>query len=651
MRNSNRTFDKDETKVGTGGRPPLSDGSDKPNLELSIKSLAGLPKTPISLQVDPYTNSLPGTLPYPILNVYNRNIGGSYGGYKNLDGGTTVQYNNARTSKFLEVFDSALVGIRLNYRYLPIRPNDTARGKDLVDEMRRAIAEATSTLSATTFTAQNIYYYAVETNLPMGTAEQSELTLANGTKVNAYTNVEDVIYAASIVYQLVLQQAALAFNNFNVGRSKQGLMINMSWNREVPYLNSYFGLLNKKAFLATWDAISYALEGEYFDEDFMLQTNLLSLIPSRRSNSMNDPLKEVLAVFNMPTKFKLHLCTSTAKTTSAAVVFDLDDMNYNDGVTEANIKFNDAIYDLNEKMSVNDTLLWARLFSNSASSTTDVERFNLLKADLSAINYCLTYFKTSFNDLRTVFDIMSRSGVNKWKKGFKLKVTPITDLNISNNLTINNIYSLLGSGPSTIYYDDITKRWRSYALWNIYFGIPEHDAYAGGCFFSFSTKTLDVGTASDTNIGYLPIAFDVLTNSTSGGFCRVLNRKGAAGWYKTTELVASSNNIYSRLVPLDSQNDYKIRVATIDASVAPFNTSVVRSQLYKLGQQLFGTASIQIASGQTDYALDPDILCVYDYQIEDFTNEVITYARSNGPFIANSSDTSFLGFYGLKRES
>lgn len=649
MRDSKRTFDKPEIKVGTGGRPPLSDGSGEVNLELSVKSLSGLPKSPVSMLVDPYTNALPGTMPYPLLNVYNRNIGGSYGGFKNLDGGTTVQYNNARTSKFLDVFDSALIGIRLNYRYLPILPIDTNRGGQLIDEMRKAISEATSTLSATTFTAQNIYYYAVETDLPMGSATTSEISLADGTKVQVYKNIEDVVYAASIFYQLILQQCALAFNNFNCGRAKQGLMINMSWNREVPYLNSYFGLLNKKAFLATWDAISYGLEGEYFDEDFMQQTNLLSLIPSRRSNSMNDPLMEVLATFAMPTTFKLHLCTSTAKTTSAGVIFDYEEMKYTDA-TSGIIKFADAVYDLVQKMSVNDTLLWARLFSNSATAVTDVERFNTLKSDLSTLNYCLTYFKTCFNDLRTVFDIMSRSGVNKWKKGVKLKVTPITEMNIANNLTINNIYALLGSGPETVYYDDVTKRWRSYSLWNIYYGIPEHDAYAGGCFFSFSTKNLFIGEAKDTNIGYLPIAFSVLTNKQSGGFCRVLNRRGVAGWYKATVSTAANNPVYARLVPLDSQNTYELRVATFDASAAPFNTNIVRSQLYKLGQQLFGTSCIKTGTNSVDYALDPDILCVYDYQIEDFTNEVITYARSNGPFVANATDTSFLGFYGLKKE-
>lgn len=650
QRNSKRTYDKfDEGKIGNPSRPPLSDGKEKPDITISTKSLKGLPKTPVSLQADPYTNALPGTMPYPLLNVYNKNVGGSYAGYRNLDGGTTMQYSNSATSGFLHCFDSALIGIGLNYRYLPILASDTQRGRALVDEMRKAISEATSTLSATTFTAQNIYYYAIETDMPMGSATTTPIDPIEGTaKINAYTNIEDVIYAFSILYQIILQSAALSFNNFNVGRALQDTMINMSWNREVPYLNSYFGLLNKKSFLAVWDSIAYALEGEYFDSDFMVQTNLLSLIPSRRSNSMTDPLQEVLTTFNLPTTFRVYLCSSTAKTAAAVKILDLADLQYTPAGGTA-ITYQEACYDINIKMKANDTLLWARRFANQITTETATQRFNSLVDDIACINYCLTVLKTTVNDLRTVFDIMHRSGVNRWQKGHKLKIAPITKMDVNNNITVNNIYSMIGSGSPSMTFDDTTKRWSSFSLWNLYYGIPEHDAYAGGSFFSFSTKNLKTAGASDTNIAYLPIAFEVLSSEDFGekSFCRVLNRLGTSTWFAISEVTIANSPVHARLVPLQAQGLYKIRVANVDAeSLDSFD----QSWLYRLGQQLFGLSSIKLSSTLTDYSLDPDILVVYDYQIEDFTNEVITYARSNAPFIANADDTSFLGFYGMSKK-
>lgn len=650
QRNSKRTYDKfDEGKIGNPGRPPLSDGKDKPDITISTKSLKGLPKTPVSLQADPYTNALPGTMPYPLLNVYNKNVGGSYAGYRNLDGGTTIQYSNSATSGFLHCFDSALIGIGLNYRYLPILASDTQRGRALVDEMRKAISEATSTLSATTFTAQNIYYYAIETDMPMGSATTTPIDPIEGSKkINAYTNIEDVIYAFSIFYQIILQSAALSFNNFNVGRALQDTMINMSWNREVPYLNSYFGLLNKKSFLAVWDSIAYALEGEYFDSDFMVQTNLLSLIPSRRSNSMTDPLQEVLTTFNLPTTFRVYLCSSTAKTAAAVKILDLADLQYTPAGGAA-ITYQEACYDLNIKMKANDTLLWARRFANQVATETATQRFNLLVDDIACINYCLTVLKTAVNDLRTVFDIMHRSGVNRWQKGHKLKIAPITKMDVNNNITVNNIYSMIGSGSPSMTFDDTTKRWSSFSLWNLYYGIPEHDAYAGGSFFSFSTKNLNIAGASDTNIAYLPVAFEVLSSEDFGknSFCRVLNRLGTSTWFAISEVTIADSAVHARLAPLQAQDSYNIRVANVDATLL---NSFDQSWLYRLGQQLFGLASIKLTSTLTDYSLDPDILVVYDYQIEDFTNEVITYARSNAPFIANADDTSFLGFYGMSKK-
>lgn len=661
-KNSNRRSSRYEDYDMTGkdpGRPPKEDGSGKVDLGLSYKSLKNLPKTPVSLLVDPYTSALPGTQPYPLLNVYNKTIGGNYAGDRNLDGGSAQQYANSILSKFLHVFDSAVLQIGLNYRYLPILAADTERGYYLVDEMRKAIAEASSTLAATTFTNQNLYFYGVETNLPMGSATPTYYRLDESTQTwkvvtdavqptdkKVYTAIEDVIYAMCIEYQLILQSVVLSFNQFNANRCKMGEMIRMSWNRETPTLNALFGLLKKKSFLSLFDSIAYAVEGEYLDKDFMIQSNIITSVCSRRSESMNDPLMEIVAHYNLPSIFKAWV-TDSEKNMLISTVYDFEkDMVYKP-VGGNQITFFEAVSKINGLLSANYILEWARTIHTNGIS--DNALFNKIKTYVDTISVCMTIFKTSFNDLRSILDIMSRSGINQWEKGVKLKVTADTDMIIPNNLIVNNIYTLAMSGQDEMKFNNTTKRWSGYTLWNLYYGIPEHDTYSGGCFLSFSTKKLNVNGSSDTNIGYLPIAFSVVNPSTEGvGIVRAVNRLGTAVEFDYSAIKMSTDTRLARLVPLTSQAEYVIRVPHIINGKQA--SEIDLSFCYRLMQQIFGLGAVPSSKGSEvqDISLESDIISVYDYEIEDFTNEVITYARSKGPFIANAVDTSFLGFYGMK---
>lgn len=87
-------------------------GDKAPNYEISVKSLKGLHGSSYSVQADPYTAALPGSEPYAVLNVFNKTVGGFYGGDKNIDGGNVQQYANSLRSKFLNFCDfTGLVGI------------------------------------------------------------------------------------------------------------------------------------------------------------------------------------------------------------------------------------------------------------------------------------------------------------------------------------------------------------------------------------------------------------------------------------------------------------------------------------------------------------------------------------------------------------
>lgn len=158
--------DKEEygsLQYGYSGKPV---GDDHPEIGISLKSLKNLPKSSYSVMADPYTAALPGSEPYAVLNTFNRTIGGFYGGDRNIDGGNVQQYSNSLRSKFLHAFDFARLKLGINYHYIPVNNIDQTaakyRGKSLIDEQLRSIAEATSVLQSTTFTQMAIYDYAIE---------------------------------------------------------------------------------------------------------------------------------------------------------------------------------------------------------------------------------------------------------------------------------------------------------------------------------------------------------------------------------------------------------------------------------------------------------------------------------------------------------
>lgn len=654
--NKGQYYEDTEYLTKRPGRPPVDDGSNYDTM-LDVKAMSKLPNSGYSMKVDPYTESTNPATPYHLLNSFNKVIGASYAGKDNLDGGNVIQYNASLDSKFLEVFDAALLSLGLNYRYLPILAGDTNRGGQMIDEMRKAISEIVSNLNATTFKDQNIFDYCVETDLPMGSAEfevyEETVIDEHGEEFivehKVYFDLADVIYAMCLQYQLVLQDIIAVFNLFNANRTKMGTMIRMSWNREVPILNSYFGLLKKKSFLAMFDSLALNLQGEYIDTDWMKQVNTINVISSRRSNSISDPLLEVIGKHNHPGIFRTFLkvafeASETVYPGADKAIFDRDLMQYTIPGQVTATHFNEAIMELGKLLSLTDTLKWARQYQDI--SITDNDRFNAIKNYLDVIIASFTYFKIRFTDLRTVLTIMARVGVVNWTIGFKVNVVKETDCEISNYLVVNQLYKEVFGGAAHIRWNDVTKRWRTFSLWNLYYGTPEYAEKAGGAFISFSVKERQypVGTAPD-NLGYLPIAFTIRNITVDGvsGAAMVVNRQGTTCVLSRANSVQMSNTWqFARLVPLTSQSDLSLNVPT--AGVTEPSSAAAKSHLYRFMLQVCDAAYVD-----GDYGIDADNLAVYEYEIEDFTNEVITYCRGNGPFRVSAGVDTSLGFFGLLR--
>lgn len=654
---------------------PKDETEGKISLGISAKAMKDLPKSSYSVKADPYDSGLPTSRPYNILNGFNKKVGGNYAGDSNLDGGNVQQYANSNQSKMLNYFDFFRMKIKNNYRYRAasyqrtdptqlVDPDYMTSG--LIDECRQAIAEATSVLQSTTFTQMGIYKYAIETDMAMGSAKRKAFTIGEGASAQTiylYTDLTDVIYSSLTFYQLTLQNALVLFNWHNSFRLKMGTMIRSSWNRETPTLNSLFGLFKKKSFLSLWDSIALAFPGEYVDTEWATQVNMLNSVPSRRSDSITDPVLEVQTRNVVPTTFKIWILDDNGDIVGDEPLFDasVDFRKVCDKAISTSSEgsgsskvyyctYLDAIDQAMDYLSAENTMAWARGNAQSVAEA-DNAYFNAVKYCLDVVQLCLTTFKVKFNDIREVLDTVSRTGLVTWVKGFRPSVTKDTDVaQLFDNQLINDLYSMIFSGPNVLKFDISTKRWTTYSLWNMYTGIPEYDSKSGGCFLTLSAKELDATVADDPDkvLKYLPLMFfydDSMVTATGATYIIGVSRKGKQVRVFPEVVTMNNNPILDRLVPLVSQGNLQIRVpkiSPISAETADALNTSEKSTLYKTLTQMFGVAKID-----SDIALDPDILAIYQIQIEDVTNNAIAYARATSPFRGSTGYTDLLGFTGF----
>jgi len=144
----------DDPTYNDNGKPV---GETEVHNYLSTKALKMLPYSSYAIIADPYDASLPTSRPYPILNAFNRRIGGFYGGNRNIDGGNVQQYPNSLRSKLLAAFDVMKLNLSLQYRYRPIKnangvpqsvgPDNDYIGSGLIDQCRQASGSSFSVAS------------------------------------------------------------------------------------------------------------------------------------------------------------------------------------------------------------------------------------------------------------------------------------------------------------------------------------------------------------------------------------------------------------------------------------------------------------------------------------------------------------------------
>lgn len=638
--------------------------------KLAMRQLA---KSSYSFLSDPYASQVPGTREYEILTSFNPVFGPNYGGERNIDGGTITSYVTSNQSKFLSCPDCATMPVNINYRYLPITKDDD-RGHEIAKHMMNVISDTISLLDATTFTNQEFLKYGVITNMPLpGVGADRNVAVDGYEGVKMYTDPTAVIYSTAIVYQIMLQELAHVIDAHSSWRACQGEMMRMSYDRDTSSLNRLFSIMNKAAFLNNVDSVAGNFDGEFFDTEWRVQANTLANVKSRRSQGVLDPLIEVEANYNMPDYFQLIIPVydSQGVYTSHKVVFDLNNPVYEtrkyslpENSDKVALNFKELVSEWTSMNSVTNTL---RLVRDGTIKTTHY--FNVCMNLISCISQVFDVIKKSFSDFKTVIKTLIRPGVITWATNFRPRLLRDTDFTLCNYLIVNHIIKETFSGAAEITFNNSTSRYQSFVLWDLYYGIPSYSLFQGGAFVTFSAKGQNVIQESDLK-AYLPVAFtlgdmvDIKTGVNVGPALRMINRKGQICYITRQVVTGSKDPDIVRMFPVPMQENLKIYMPICPLSAVPGDSNQFANlhsegadaefanHIERVMMNLFGMAEVwypafEDIDAHISVSVSPDIVSVYQYEINDLSADMQTYAKANGPFRGVPTDTSNIGFLSM----
>lgn len=531
-------------------------------------------------------------------------------GPANLAGNVLPQLINNGNSKLLNVYDVGKLNIRLNYLYMGL--SATSKNQAINNELKKTLTEAISKGYAEQFTQLPAFQHIVTTTIP-----------------NLGTNPG--MLPELVLYQTFLQNIAALGQSYNKFRVMEQTLMNMSYNREEPVINSLYGLFKKSSFIAILKGILAALPGEYFDLNWYKQINTLTAVPSRKSNSMWDPLVEIVGAHQMP--------VVSATDASSVKVFDSADYK-----NPSNVTFQTLVETFLNGLSSQSILAWARAYSNGLPGTqTAVEYFNTMIDVLNDIQLIVAKFKSDFADIRVVLETMNRIGLNNWIQGvnINLQTSTVQYTPLFNKLAFDVINSTL-SGCGEMVYDTITYRWKAYTPWHKTLGIPEYDKFVGGSFITFSTRDLESAGGEDftTSKWLIPQLFTpVTTGSPASPFIRVSNRLGYS--------VNITRTLFDNAT-LNASDFTRLNALVVGDIVAKFPTyteSVLDDQytysaMSQLLESLFGCGIITDTDDNSSYLLESEIVCFVDIELEDISNQLISWCKAYAPFRVRMAETA-----------
>jgi len=609
----------------------------------SFRDLANI--NVIDVKADPNAEMSYGSFPYTIIGKTSPVLDAAYPGRENIAGNSiTLIQNDTTTSKLMNTFDVGVICKKLNYNYLPIRSNE--KNVAYAGEMIKSIEQAVSFGWSTMLTQLPFTNSTYHTDMPI---PPQHITNTGQTGLNRNLDNPAGYYAAMIHYQCVQQALVQPISKYIELRSLEKELMRMSFRTEAPLVTQLFGLFKKSSFIAEINTIGTVVLNEYFDVSWYKQNNTLQCVPSRKTKGMIDPLLTIVATHAIPaltitdaSGAQVYTSANLATSTAASLV---NPENFN-VVTGQAVTLEKLIENVTKLMNPAYILRFVRLMNHNSLPSGSINTISAygeaVKTYLSYISRFAAQFSTAMSNLRTFLDKLSQSNMIYWKKGVSFFVDKIQQLEPHYNALLNDVFAATYSGADKITFDNATKRWRAWAFWNKYVGIPEFDRLSGGSFLTFGLRDIQSVASDNTPVdfnsssGLIPILFSTDANDTSS---LIVTRLGASTGIEKGSITNANLLTDHYLTRLNVMNNSTISLKRplIDITISDTakKAKFASAALLFIGN-VFGYGSTKSRSGSVDVIedtmIDPDYVAFIDLEIEDVSNQMIVYARNYAPF-------------------
>lgn len=591
----------------------------------------------ITTKANPYQDAALQSQPYNVVGENSPVIDVNYGDKENLSGNILTRILSDENSTLLNTFDAFSLGLKAKYRHVDISAVEiTKNGSGKVTavkivnpgnvaynlELVKAIEDSISKGYAETFTQLPImsnltvktktqtynsnkatfYVYSGLVTLPeVGDAAPTELVY-EGSKG---------LLALLLAYQTYLQSLHLALSKYNKLMAMEQHLKDVSFNRDDVTLNQVYGLLKKSSFVSALKGLATTVKGEYLDIDWLSKVAKFALVPSRKSAGMVDPLLDINARYQW-----------------VPIVFSIGEFSADTS------EWYDGIGDFSDDIEPYEILKWARRVDNGLENITPTAYYNKLTDAVDEIVAASYVFKSEVTELRTLLDVFNRVGLTRWSKGAVINImTNIPQYRPVYNVTVHDIYRAMYSGDPVLAFNDVTMRWQIHSLWNKYTGIPQFERFYDGQQLIFSSKRFPVDEADPGHITSKYLVPQLFVESTSDNpyDLEMLNRVGVTFGVVESDPTDITDANYTGRFDLLKQG-FKVSFPLV--IIAGEGKELIRSYALAALESVFGVSGIKLDVGEPVYMVNVsnDIIGYVDVELESTVNEMISYAKTYGPF-------------------
>lgn len=565
--------------------------------------------TSLNWQLNPDEYAIKAPSYYKIVNGTNKITTANFQGDVNEAGNVLSRLLTLNKSSFNSYFDSVAVPMALNYMFL----NYESSGLTAANiTFKQAVEEALANTHSTILT---------------------ELLFSRSEGTSSILGITDSRVGALIHYQTTLQNIALVLTKYNQTMGLTDEMIKMGFNAESTITSELLSLFKKSAFVARLKSISKYILSKYFDHDWYSQFVPLTDTPSRKCDSVREPVITAMAYYTMPSaKLTASGVSWYDSSTQVATVKTTDPFTQS-SITYTNYSVSDFSKLLVGVLDQNTMLKWARRkFNNSTSVGSPQSYFNYVNDLLSGLAAAVDKFVAQATDIEVFLDRAASAGLTNWKKGSVFN----PDLNSKDlyfNTIIHDMLSAYLTSPDKISWNPATQKWSFSVLWNEFFGVPKYDQYTGGSYITFSVRNAILPNGFDPADPALltPKLFNINNSPVA------CNRSGSEISVRYDIMNANeiiNDNQLSRIIPYDDMTDpiFAIRIANLTVTRVVSARPISTAQY--LMQTLAGFGKVTWTEGKTVKtiaSLSGSILSVLDGQVDCLGSDMINYLRSNSP--------------------